>query len=376
MLLDNLSLAFLVRELNPLLENAFVNKVSQLEKGVLKIKLHTKQGSKDLILAPNAFYISSYSMPATHKKSNFTASLRKELYNKRITAIEQHDFDRVVALKFLEHSLVLELLGEGNAALLDSKGKIISCLKNESWSDREIRKGSQYKFPHARGLNPLEISAEKLSGIFSSSEKDAVRTLISALNISPLAAEEILFALKIDKGLKASALTEKDFARIAEKVKDFYSAEKSSASGAFAYKDFVYPFKLKHLTEQPVPAESINSFLDEALSEKVSKTKAKDLEESNAEEKISRLEFHKKQQGEARKKFEAQAEENKKKAELIYENFSALEGLRKAVLSGAGKGLSEKEIMYKIGSAASKGNKTAKLLKSVDLKKKVFEAEL
>src|SRR3989344_4826991 len=235
MLLDNLSLAFLVRELNPLLENAFVNKVSQLEKGVLKIKLHTKQGSKDLILAPNAFYVSSYSMPATHKKSNFTASLRKELYNKRITAIEQHDFDRVVALKFLEHSLVLELLGEGNMALLDSEGKIISCLKNESWSDREVRKGAQYSYPQARGLNPLEITAEKLSGIFSSSEKDAVRTLISALNISPPAAEEILFALKIDKGLKASALTKKDCAAIAEKVKDFYSAEKSSASGAFAY---------------------------------------------------------------------------------------------------------------------------------------------
>ena len=62
MQLDNLSLAYLIEELRPTLDGAYVNKVSQTDNGWLKIKLHSKKGSKDLIIAKNNFFISNYSI--------------------------------------------------------------------------------------------------------------------------------------------------------------------------------------------------------------------------------------------------------------------------------------------------------------------------
>ena len=56
--LDNITVAYLVLELSALLENSYVNKVSEISGGVLKLKLHTKQGSKDLIIANAVPYIS------------------------------------------------------------------------------------------------------------------------------------------------------------------------------------------------------------------------------------------------------------------------------------------------------------------------------
>ena len=83
MKLDNLSLAFLIEELKPILEGAYINKAAGLSRGVLKLKLHTKQGSKDLIICPDRLFITNYSMAAGHGKTNFEVAMKKSLYNRR-----------------------------------------------------------------------------------------------------------------------------------------------------------------------------------------------------------------------------------------------------------------------------------------------------
>ncbi|MEK6957827.1 MAG: NFACT family protein, partial [archaeon] len=335
---------------------------------------HTKQGSRDLILTPQALFITNFSVPARHGKSNFANALKKELYNKKIKTIEQHGFDRVVEIKLIEHSLVLEFVGEGNMVLIDAKGKILSCLKNEKWADRETKKGLQYVFPKPRGTNPIELDARELKKVFSESKKDSIRTLISAAGISPLIAEEIFFELKIDKGAPASGIAEKDLERICANAKGLYfvSAEKLAP---VAYKEFAYPFALKHLQENPLPIKSLNFYLDEKIASSTGKPETK-KEEKQSEQKVSKLEFHVQQQKLAREKFGKAIEENTKKAELIYANYNGLEELRAAILKAMKAGYKEKDIMYTLDSAASKGNKTAKILKSIDLQKKKFEVEL
>src|SRR3989344_8716005 len=103
MLADNLSLAYHLEEIRPFLEGAYINKVSELSSSFLKIKLHSKSGSKDLIISQNSFFISEYSFPARHGKTNFAVALKKELYNRKIVGIKLHDFDRVIEIKMLEH---------------------------------------------------------------------------------------------------------------------------------------------------------------------------------------------------------------------------------------------------------------------------------
>jgi len=372
-MLDNLSLAYLLLELKPLLENAYVNKVSEIKNGFIKMKLHTKKGSKDLILAPNELFISQYSLQARHGKSGLAIALRKELYNKRIIGVEQHEFDRVVVLNFLEHSLVLEFLGDGNKIFLDSEGKILACQKNETWADRTIKKGEQYIFPKPKGLNPSTLTQKQLKEIFSASKKDSIRTLISGVNISPLVAEEVFFQLKIDKKSPPNTLKDAEIKRISLKTKEFYTPNTRNLMSV-SYNETPYPFTLAHLTGDS-KVDSLNSFIDEKASSSFAKVEV-EKQETEKKKQLSRLEFHAKQQKQAKVKFESQIEQSREKAELIYQNYSELEELRKAVLQAMKKGLKEKDIMYKFNSAAKKGNRVAKLITCIDLSKKKFTVEL
>ncbi|MCR4368352.1 MAG: NFACT family protein [archaeon] len=370
---DNLTLAYLLEELKPVLDGSYVNKVAELKNGYLKIKLHSKQGSKDLILAPNDIFLTSFSLQARHGKTNFAVAAKKELYNKRLVSIEQNHADRVVTLKFLEHSIVLELMGEGNKILLDSQGKILSCQRNEKWADREVKKGIAYVYPKPRGVDPKSLDEKGLAEFFSKSNQNAIRALISYADISPLAAEETFHFLRIEKSVPAEKISASDAKKIAQSARDLYSLKKPASP--VKYEKFAYPFALTHLAEKPVPIKSLNFYADETVSAQLSRSEVAQ-EKGVAEKEVSKLEFHAKAQGEARNKFEKQSQEAQKKAELIYEHYAELEELKNAIFLGVKAGAKEKEIMYKIHSAASKGNRAARLLVSIDLAKKKFTAEL
>lgn len=374
MQLDNLSIAYLVREVAPLFEGAFVNNVSETEGRRIKVKLHTKQGSKGLIIAGNAFFITKYSLQARHGKSNFPVALKKELYNKRIVSIEQHDLDRVVSIRFLEHTLVLELLGEGNQILLNKQGKILSCARNEEWADRKIRKGETYAFPRHH-QNPATLTVARLRKAFSESDKDGIRALLSTANISPLVAEELFFRQKIGKAKPARDFNDTEIGKLVSGLHGLYSPE-SAEYAPVAYKNFVFPFRLGHLNEEPVPIASLNDCLDEALASAGARPKEETARLEASHERSSKLEHVRSQQGAARRKFEQQVSENTRKGELIYGHYNEIDALRKAALEGIEKGLPEKKILEAFQLEAAKGNKAASLLKSLDVKKKTIELEL
>jgi predicted ribosome quality control (RQC) complex YloA/Tae2 family protein len=373
MQMDNLTFAYLVHEFEPIISGGYINKVSELEDKSLKIKIHTKQGSKDLIITKNSLFISSYSHKARHGKTPFSESLKKHLYNKRIIGVEQHDSDRIILLKFSEYSLVLEFIGEGNKILLDNLGKIVSCQRKEEWADRKIAKGESYKFPKHAGLDPKNISSEEFGKLLASSNKDLIRTIISSVNISPLVAEEILYRLKIEKNKKASSVSESEALLIAENIKKEYNFGSSGAQPC-AYKEFCYPFKLMHIAEAPKEIKSLNSFLDEEFANKI----ANHLENKNEAKKPGKktsLEFMKLQQIEAKKKFEIQISEAKAKGDLIYSKYNEIDELLKLVQKLAFAKRSEKEIIEEIKKIAEKGNSAAKAFKKLDLKNKLIELE-
>ena len=153
--LSNLALKHLVEELQ-ILENGFINKSQTLENGWLKLKVHTKQGDKNLVITPTALFLSEKSLQAKQSPGGFSALLKKYLFNQRIISLKQHSVDRVVVFKFPEHFLVVELFAKGNLVLCNKEMNIIRAMRKEEWKDRKLEAGEEYKFPSSRGANPLE----------------------------------------------------------------------------------------------------------------------------------------------------------------------------------------------------------------------------
>ncbi|MEM4262098.1 MAG: NFACT family protein [Candidatus Diapherotrites archaeon] len=367
--IDNFCLRCLIKEIKETIQGAYVNKVSEIENGTIKLKLHTKKGSKDMILTKNVFYLTSFSYQARQGKSNFAESLKKNLYNKRILGLEQHGSDRVAKLLFLDYTLVLEFIGEGNKILLDKDNKIIACEKNEEWSDRITKKGETYKFPQLKSVSPINLTKNQLIEIFSKSEKDTIRTLISCINLSPVFAEEVLYRLKINKNKKAKEITEEESNQISTLINSLFNAEKEFFSPSL-YQTFAYPIKLMSIAEEPKSMERFNDCIDEFFSKVAKQNKGV---EKNI--KIPKIEFLKKQQEEAKKKFLKAIEENTRKGEIIYSNLHEIEELRTEVLNLIKKGMKEEEILKEIHSKALQ-KPFFKNLKSVFLDKKKIEIEV
>ena len=135
MQIPNITLAYQVAGLKQVVEGSMLRKVQELENNWIKLKLQTKQGTKDLILTPNALFIAMHSMHARQNTSGYGALLRKHLQNKRILSFAQHGFDRIIVLEFQEYFLIVELFAKGNIVLADKEKKIISAYRKESWKD-------------------------------------------------------------------------------------------------------------------------------------------------------------------------------------------------------------------------------------------------
>ncbi len=365
---DNFSVRCLVKEIEEVIKESYVNKVSEIEQGVIKIKLHTKQGSKDLILSKNVFYLTSFSYQARHGKSAFVESLKKNLYNKRIVGIEQHGTDRVVKILFRENTLVIELIGKGNKVLLDKEGKVVSCERQEEWADRRTKRGEKYYFPSMKMISPLELKEEELAKVLAESQKDLIRTLIGNVNISPVFAEELLFRLKLNKAKKASEVTRKEVIEITRKIKTLFEAHKEELTPCL-YDGFAYPIELTGLKQEEKKMDSFNSCIDTILS------KQAPVQKIEKKQKAPKLEFLRKQQEEARAKFLKAIEENTKKGEAIYANLNEIEEMRLEVLRLAKSGMNEEEIMKRI-IERSENRPFFKSLRKVLLKEKKIEIEV
>jgi predicted ribosome quality control (RQC) complex YloA/Tae2 family protein len=372
--LTNLSLAYLLLELQPVIENSIVRSVQELSKNTIRLRLHTKQGSKNLIVMPNAIYFSDYKMTAMQNMHGFAAFLKKHLAGKKIEKIEQKEFERILLLSFTDYYLVFELFSDGNILLLDKEKKILGNLHRQEWKDRSIKKGATYKFPASRGLNPAKLSFEEFSEKIKESNSEIVRGIIKLLNVAPVFAEEACLKTGIDKKTKANLLEKKELEKLFGEIKKIYSVSEKELQPVKA-KNLLLPFSVSSMKEKQEKIASINSALDEHYSvEFLTKETSKATEKKQKE--ISRIEHSLKSILETKEKFLAAEKENKKKGELIYSNYGLLKELFDAVQSGMEKKITKEEIMYKMGSAAEKGSKAAKALVDIDLKKKEIVVDL
>jgi len=352
--LSNLALRHLVGEMG-FLQNGFVNNVQSLEKGWMKVKVHTKQfGDKNLVLTQNAFFIAEQSIPAKQNPGGFSAFLKKHIYNQRIISIEQHGLDRIVVMEFPEVFLILELFAEGNLVLCNKEWEIIRAMRKEEWKDRKLEQREKYKFPSSRGANPLEENEKTFVEKMKENKKTSFGAAVDLLNLGPAILERIFEDLEIDKKKNAGELSAEQSKKILLKAKEVCSAKEGNISiaGGALYSTEL-PAALAN--EETKTFSSISSALNELLLLRKNQGIQREATEEISEKEVKVSKEDRGLAGIAAKEkqilaLENETEELKKKGEEIYLHYSEIKEVLEAVKRGKAKEVSEKEILEKINA--------------------------
>jgi predicted ribosome quality control (RQC) complex YloA/Tae2 family protein len=138
---------------------------------------------------------------APERPPNFAMMLRNRLQGAELAAIEQFEFDRILRLRFERDgettTVVAELFGDGNIAVLDTTGEVVDSLETVRLKSRTVAPGTQYEFPSAR-FNPLTVDYEGFEARMRESDADVVRTLATQLNFGGLYGEELCTRAGVD----------------------------------------------------------------------------------------------------------------------------------------------------------------------------------
>ena len=181
MAFDGITMHFVVRQLNDLLTNAKIDKISQAEKDEILLSLRTSNGTYKLLISasaslPRIYLTYNYKKENPLKAPNFLMVLRKYLQGGRIIAVRQDGFDRSVFIDVDTYdelkeqktrTLIVEVMGRhSNIILVDQQSdKILDCAKKipiSISSYREVLPGMTYKAPPKQDkLSPIDkISLE------------------------------------------------------------------------------------------------------------------------------------------------------------------------------------------------------------------------
>lgn len=180
--------------------DARVDKVYLYPDALLRLRMrHHAHGRVELIIQVGPLKrihtVDPLEVPdAPDRPPEFAKMLRSHLAGAELTAVSQVGFDRIVELAFSrpdgDRTLVAELFGDGNIALVDEAGDVIQPLRTVRVTARSVAPGEPYKPPEQR-INPLRIDQEAFIETMRASDADIVRTLATQLNLGGRYAEEL-----------------------------------------------------------------------------------------------------------------------------------------------------------------------------------------
>jgi predicted ribosome quality control (RQC) complex YloA/Tae2 family protein len=366
-------LAFQLTELKPLIETAFINKVQFLGNDFYKLKLNTGKGAKDLIVFSKGMYITEYKLESGKEKNQFVVELNNKLKNERIQSIKQVNFDRVIELETQHYFLVFEFFADFNIVLTDKERQTVSCLREEEWKDRIIKRKKHYSFPAARGIDPRTLGFDDFREKIHS-DKALVRQLSSFINLGPVFLEEAAYLAGIDKTIPSNKLSESQLKKLFNELQAIALVDEKKLKPLTVEtgkETYFLPFPLHSLKGTVKESKSINDALDEFYSKSLEGLLL-EPERKALDEKIASLSASLGEQLAAKKSLEGERISSKEKAEFIYSNFPDLQ----ALVDEANKAIASKKSREQILKAlAGKKNRLAKSVKDIDLKKKLLIIE-
>lgn len=367
--LSSFDFMFLVKELREL-ENSKVDKIYQDDNDFLFVLHASKKGKTMLrIILPKLMFITDNKTEYPEVPSEFCTFLRKRLTNSPLKKIEQVGQERILRLAFEgkeENFLIyIEMFSKGNLIFCNESGKILSLYERQEWGSRKLAIKETYTLPK-QGSNTFEITEKEFIVKVKASEKDSiVKTLAIDFGLGGLFSEEVVVRAGIDK-------TKKDIGE--DSTKRLYVALKRVLSEKITpiiyikdgKEDEFSPITLK--CKEGLEKKEFSSFSQ--LIENLSTTGIiyqKEEKRSKTKKAIEQYNLIISSQETTQKELDQSIEENSKKAELIYHNYSMIQDILSQI-NKAKETHSWKEIKEKL--------KEHKIVKRINEKEKTVVVEI
>jgi predicted ribosome quality control (RQC) complex YloA/Tae2 family protein len=416
--MTSVDLAALVAELREY-EGAVADKAYLYGDDLVRLKLRDfDRGRVELLLEVGEVKRAHVARPehvpeAPGRPPDFAKMLRNRMSGANLADVRQFEFDRILEFEFRREdqdtTLVVELFGEGNVAVLDQNGEVVDSLETVRLKSRTVAPGSRYEFPSSR-LNPLEIDEAAFAAKMRESDTDLVRTLATQLNFGGLYGEEICTRAGVEKAKPIADADEDDYARLydaMERLFDpirsgdldprvYYASEARSASDSAsgersdprAGEDGEADDGRRRVDVTPVPleehadleSEAFDSFGD-ALDDYFTNLDTSEDEVAaeqgpDFDEQIAKKERIIAQQEGAIESFEEEAEVEREKAELLYGNYDLVDDVLSTVREAREAGHGWADIAERFAEGAEQGIDAAEAVKGVNEQEGTVRLEL
>ncbi|MDP7180727.1 MAG: NFACT family protein [Candidatus Woesearchaeota archaeon] len=367
--LSSLDIHYLIKELK-LLINARVDNIYSPTKKELLIQFYVSSKGKKIlkVLAGKFFYLSE-TKGSFEEPSQFCMFLRKYLNNSRLKSVSQKESERIIELLFetkeKKLKLIIEFFSTGNILLCNKDDLILSAIEYNKWKDREVRPKVKYNYPK-KDYNLFNIKETDLTTLINNSKKDKLVTALAVeLGIGGLYAEELCTLSKINKATEPSEIDQDQIKLILKAVKEITT---KTISPLIYYENDevkeITPFKLNLLSKlKSKEFKTFNESLDYYFLNEYKEPK----KETKFEIEIKKLKAITQKQKDHIDELAIEREENKEKAEEIYNHYKTLGNVIKEI-NTASKKFPWKEIKDRL-----KGHK---LIKELNLKEKKILVEI
>jgi len=386
--LTSFDVAALVFELSQKIKNTRIGKIHQINPATLLFKLNRPEEPPLhlLIESGKRIHLTSYVLQKPLRPPAFCMALRKSLGNGKITDIQQHEFERTIAIKIRtkdgEFQLMIELFGEGNIILVSPEDKILHALVYKRMRDRNILRGENFKYAPPSGKNPSKISRKDFNEIGNFGQLEIVKALTKFLSIGGLYAEELLLRAEIDKNSLCEALGKQELDKIFTQLQLILSSLTAGKIEPCIIADEsgnwvdVTPIPLRIYDNlQTKTHEKVNEALDEFFT----KTKLKAemaLATRGFERQLAKLQRILVKQQKALEDSEIDVQRNKKLGELIYAHLGELQLLQQRIISEKEGGNAWKQIISDLQKEKESELVPARYFQALDSKHRILTVSL
>lgn len=326
---------------------------------------------------------------APGRPPDFAMMLRNRLSGADLVRVEQFEFDRILELEFERGdgstTVVAELFGDGNLAVLDGHGEVIDSLETIRLKSRTVAPGTSYEFPSAR-FNPLTVDYDGFVARIRESDADIVRTLATQLNFGGLYGEELCTRAGIDYHEAVEDLTDDQLDRLYEVVSEFATVLRDGPLDPRVYYEEVEgdtdedgePAR-RRIDATPVALEeydhryserfeTFNAALDDYFYnfQREDEVEGGETTRPEFESEISKYEHIIRQQQEAIEDFEADAQAEREKAELLYARYDLVDEVLSTVQNARTQDVPWDDIEAKFREGADQGIPAAEAVAGVD----------
>jgi len=315
---------------------------------------------------------------APERPPNFAMMLRNRIEGADLVGVEQFEFDRIIQFHFergeTSTTLVAELFGDGNLAVLDATGEVIDCLETVRLKSRTVVPGATYEFPEAR-FDPLAVDLETFAARFEQSDTDVVRTLATQFNFGGTWGEELCTRAGVEKTLDVAEAVETTVEALYREVAALGERLRGGDLDPCLYRE-----DGRRVDVTPVPMEEYAALDVEqfetftaALDDYYTYFDAEDDEPTQAtpdrpdfEAEIEKKERIVAQQEGAIEEFEDAAETEREKAESLYSHYDLVDEVLSTVREARDAGHPWEEIAERFEAGAEQGIPAAEAVRGVD----------